>query len=293
MIKTYQFKGEKDGPHLLVFGAIHGTEHCGTYGIRNVAAQLEDKWLRLKSGTLTMVPICNQDAYDRVADEDSNGDNLNRIFRHYANPTTYGQKLADELATRMDQCDDFIDLHSQTSDGAPFVFQETDDEKLAAFAASINVGVRLIGWSDMKDENATGESMDTTEKYAHEHGKTGILVECGQHRDPYASMVATRTIMDGLIHLGMIDAPSNPPARLEQKAIRMHTVVRNFAEGGKLTKKWKHLEEIHAGEVLARSNSGREIIAPQDAIIILPKHSEERPGRELCYWGRLENTSPA
>ncbi|HEY8190288.1 MAG TPA: succinylglutamate desuccinylase/aspartoacylase family protein, partial [Micavibrio sp.] len=91
MIETLQFKGKKDGgPDVLVFGAIHGKERCGTYGIRHVATLLNNGSLSLKSGTLTMVPICNQDAYDRASDEDYNGENLNRIFRHYANPATYG-----------------------------------------------------------------------------------------------------------------------------------------------------------------------------------------------------------
>jgi hypothetical protein len=97
-------------------------------------------------------------------------------------------------------------------------------------------------------------------------------------------------IIDSLIHLGMIEAPETNPA-CEQKIIWMHTVVRNFAEGGALTKRWKHLQSVPDGEILALSNSGRVITMHRQGVIILPKNGKNvPPGGELGYLGQPENS---
>jgi predicted deacylase len=47
-LETHHFKGEVDGPKLLVFGAVHGNEHCGPKGIRMCLDQINSGELKSK-----------------------------------------------------------------------------------------------------------------------------------------------------------------------------------------------------------------------------------------------------
>src|SRR5688500_5018491 len=147
MIKTNVFDGKEDGPHFLVFGAIHGEEPSGTFGINMAAGLLERGWLQLKAGRLTMVPVCNEKAFNQ--NKQFIDKNLNRVFRRHANPVAYEEHLANELTRRVDECDYFLDLHTQTSHGSPLVFQESEDKETEAFADAMYVKYRLNGWFEL------------------------------------------------------------------------------------------------------------------------------------------------
>lgn len=281
--KTYQFHSTVPGPHLLVFGAIHGNEPCGTLGIEYCAKLIEEKWITLKSGCLTMIPVCNPDAFakkSRFAEK-----NLNRVFKKHLNPDSYEEVLANELTDFVDRCDYLLDLHSQSSAGTPFVFQDYDDAKTAAFACAIGAGIVMKGWPEMYADMTALNDGDTV-SYAHEKGKTAVVLECGQHQDPHAPGIAYKAIINSLIHLGMIEAPEIL-AEQQNQIVRGMKVFAVPKEGGHLVQKWKNLEDISKGQELAISNSGESIIAPYDGIIILPEYAA-KPGAEWFYIGKRE-----
>jgi predicted deacylase len=58
-----QFIGLDTGPKLIVLGAVHGNETCGTEAIRRLRHELEQNALRIERGMLTMVPIAHPLAY--------------------------------------------------------------------------------------------------------------------------------------------------------------------------------------------------------------------------------------
>ena len=56
-ISIHQFASLQDGPKLIVLGAVHGNEVCGTLAIRRLIAEIELGSIRIKRGSLTLVPI--------------------------------------------------------------------------------------------------------------------------------------------------------------------------------------------------------------------------------------------
>jgi len=73
-IESIQYRSLARGPRLIVLGAVHGNETCGTHGIRRVAAEFAAGSLALTCGTLTLVPIANPVAYARGQREGDDGD---------------------------------------------------------------------------------------------------------------------------------------------------------------------------------------------------------------------------
>ena len=53
------------GARLIVTGAVHGNETCGTVAIRRVLDDIEHGRLVINAGAVTFVPIANPLAYER------------------------------------------------------------------------------------------------------------------------------------------------------------------------------------------------------------------------------------
>jgi len=65
LLEPFQFKSQRPGPKLLILGAVHGNETCGTVAIRRLMAQLSSRELLLERARLTLVPVTNKLAYER------------------------------------------------------------------------------------------------------------------------------------------------------------------------------------------------------------------------------------
>ena len=46
--KSITYAGQRAGPRLIVLGAVHGNETCGTHAIERVARELDSGALRLQ-----------------------------------------------------------------------------------------------------------------------------------------------------------------------------------------------------------------------------------------------------
>lgn len=62
-LSVSQFIGLRPGPKLIVLGAVHGNETCGTEAIQRARQEIERGVFRIECGTLTMLPIANPLAY--------------------------------------------------------------------------------------------------------------------------------------------------------------------------------------------------------------------------------------
>ncbi|MDB5492191.1 MAG: succinylglutamate desuccinylase [Micavibrio sp.] len=287
IIKSYHFETNIPGPHLLVFGAVHGNEPCGSQAAIQCIGDLEAGKLALTAGSLTIVPVCNPAALEK--NQRFLEQNLNRVFKTHAEPAAYEEHLAHELTALVDQCDVLLDLHSQGSEGKPFVFQDYEDEKTEGFAQALGVGTILKGWPEMFASEADLNAGDTV-GYAHWQGKTAVLVECGQHSDPQAKNVAYKTIMNSMIHLGMLDA-TGAADRIIPEIIRAQKIVTVPDEGWTLRQKWGHLQDVGKDQVLASNAAGQELKAPCDGVVILPKYAAKK-GEEWFYLGIREVLKP-
>ena len=84
---------------LVVFGAIHGNEKCGTEAIKRA---LKDN-LKPNEGKIIYVPICNPRAYAedvRFIDR-----NLNRHLFPKENPQNYEEHLDGQICAILDEAD--------------------------------------------------------------------------------------------------------------------------------------------------------------------------------------------
>ena len=84
MITKYEFRGEKDGISLLILAAVHGNETAGTQACFRIIDEFNRGALRLTGGHLTLVPVCNPEAYRK--DVRSIDENLNRVIKMHDIP---------------------------------------------------------------------------------------------------------------------------------------------------------------------------------------------------------------
>lgn len=282
MIETFQFHAPKPGPALLVFGAIHGNEICGPRAINRLRAALEVGELELACGSVTLVPVCNPEAYRqdrRFIDE-----NLNRIFQPHEDPTTYEQKLANVLTKLVASHDAFLDLHDVPVGKQAFTFLDFETPRNVELARALGLPVWITGWPDVfkthPSKTITGQD---TQAYAHQAGTPAILVECGQRKSAAADEAAYTSLRRFLDHAGVLSfgdaATVSKPVvyRIDQ------LVWREMA--GTFARDWQHLDDVRAGELIATYADGRELTAPYDGKIIIPSPNNAI-GHEWYYLGR-------
>lgn len=280
MHEITHFSSVNAGPHLLVFGAIHGNEACGAHATRKAIKLFQSGQWNLNCGTITFLPVCNPDAFKEGVREVSV--NLNRVIKKHDNPQNYEEGLASSIAHLIERCDYLLDIHSYHTDGSPFVFQDYEDDKTKSFARSLGVNHIIRGWNQMFATVSDDEVSDTV-TFAHTLGKIGAVIECGNHDNPENTSVALTAIKNALGHLMMIDEECPTRAVDECSVITGRKVVyKNKA--GALTKNWKNLDYIKEGECIATYDDGSEELAPHSGVIILP-YPEAKLGDEWFYYG--------
>ncbi|MBC8070204.1 MAG: succinylglutamate desuccinylase/aspartoacylase family protein [Deltaproteobacteria bacterium] len=118
--KAVSYASPNPGPKLIVLGAVHGNETCGTRAIETVIEAIDAGDLRLQAGRLTLVPVTNPLAY---AERRRAGDrNLNRKLGATTTPMEYEDHVANWLCPLLAEHEVLLDLHSFKSPGMPFAF---------------------------------------------------------------------------------------------------------------------------------------------------------------------------
>jgi predicted deacylase len=298
------------GPRLIVTGAVHGNETCGTVAIRRVLDDIAAGRLSIVAGEVTFVPVTNPLAYERRQRE---GDrNLNRGLAPTTEPREFEDHVANWLCPLLARHDVLLDLHSFRTPGEPFVLVGPEDNAgtLEPFAhaadeaaLAMRLGVRRIvdGWLSTYAEGVerrrarhalagtTARNLHAdfgvgTTEYMRRMGGWGLTLECGQHDDPQAPEVAHRAILQTLAHLGLIAAPAPQPARKVQ-ALRLFKVVDKEHAGDQLSRSWTSFDPVSAGEVIGTRQDGSPLRAEFDGCIVFPNPNSE-PGQEWFYLAR-------
>jgi len=304
--QSIAFDGQADGPRLIVLGAVHGNETCGTQAIRRIVGEIESGALGLVAGRVTFVPVTNPLAYARHA---RMGDrNLNRNLAPTDQPAEFEDRIANWLCPLLEQHDVLLDLHSFHTAGEPFVMlgPENNADDLEPFARAgeetalaLRLGVHRFvdGWLDtyvagVARRLACGAStheadarygIGTTE-YMRAHGGIALTLECGQHADPDAPGVAYRAIRHALAHLGLSGAPQPVPVE-RREALRLYHVVDRVDAGDVFSRDWASFDPIRAGEEIGRRRHGEIVVADSDGSIVFP-NPDALPGQEWFYLAR-------
>ncbi len=286
IVDKYTFGTDREGPRILFFGAIHGDEPCGTKALKKLVDQFSTGKLKVLKGSVTIVPVCNPKAFSekvRYCEE-----NLNRIFTYHPNPKTDEAKLANELASAVDQCDMLVDIHSTSARSAPFVFLDYESEANRQLVTATGMSNVLAGWIELYEKIGKSDSQKTsydTGHYAHEKGKVSATIECGQHNSVSAFKAAYSSAINVLRHFGVIGGKTKKaPA---QKVIRLDQIYYRDAVGDVLLKKWKNFEPVSSGQAIGRREGGTVVSAPYDGYVVMPKQNP-KIGDEWFYFAKLE-----
>lgn len=295
VFKSIQFSAPEPGPRLLVLGAVHGNEVCGTAAIQRTIEALEQGWLGLRRGTVTLVPVTNPRAYARGQRQ---GDrNLNRRLLPTAAPQDFEDRLANWLCPLLAAHEVLLDLHSFQSGSEPFVLvgprnnQDSvepfaHEAKELALARALGVDKAVYGWLSTyaagvrrrqrnhpelpESARCVDYGVGTTE-YMRRCGGWGVTLECGQHGDPQSREVAYQAIVRTLTHLGMASAPVAMPSPGRPMAgVQLFEVFDRDDERDQLAANWKSFDAVHKGETIAERADGLIIQATEEVQIVFP-----------------------
>jgi uncharacterized protein len=293
------------GPRLIVLGAVHGNETCGTRAIERVLGEIERGELQITRGLLTLVPVANPLAY---AKGERRGErNLNRRLLPTTSPVEFEDRIANLLCPWLAAHDVLLDLHSFNSPGRPFVMRGPADNAGALepfahaaaegrFAAHLGPTRIIEGWMaayaqgaarrrerGLLDDADPSYGIGTTE-YMRTQGGYAVTLECGQHLDPAGPEVGYRAIRQAIALLGLAEiALAPPPAEFER--LRLTEVVDRQHEGDRFVREWRSFDAVHAGEHVGERHDGTPVIATADGHIVFPDVNA-LPGHEWFYFAQ-------
>ncbi len=307
--KSITYTGLAPGPRIIITGAVHGNETCGTKAIQRVIGDIDSGKLDIASGHVTFVPITNPLAY---AKEDRVGDrNLNRNLAPTTSPKNFEDHVANWLCPLLAQHDVLLDLHStraqnpafamlgpQNNDGPLQPFKHFSAER--ALAKRLGVNRFVDGWLEtyargverrVEDAARTGLTLNPlntdsrygvgTTEYMRSVGGYAITLECGAHDDPSSPEVGYRAILNTLAFLEI--SADTPPAPVEKyEALHMFDVIDKAHEGDTLSRGWASFNPLKHGDVIGTRHDGSVLTAPHDGFILFPDASA-KPGNEWFY----------
>jgi uncharacterized protein len=299
-LEAHRFTGTQSGPQLIVLGAVHGNEVCGSIAIRQMLTALTAGDVVIRRGGVSFVPVANPLAWKQRSREGQR--NLNRWLQPTGHPAEFEDHVANWLCPMLARHDVLLDLHSFHTPGEPFVMlgPDNNDGPLEAFARASeertlarHLGIHRFvdGWLDTyargvarrktSDAGADPRYGIGTTEYMRSQGGYGVTVECGQHDDPAAVAVARHCILNTLAFLGMIDEPAPPKVRKVQH-LRMFDVIDREHVNDTFTRDWDSFDAVRAGELIGRRADGAPVAAMRDGFILFP-NPDASPGREWFY----------
>lgn len=312
-LRTLTYHGLAPGPRLLVLGAVHGNETCGTRAITQLIQELDSGALAIERGAVTLVPVTNPLAYQH---QQRTGErNLNRNMAPSAIPHDFEDRIANVLCPLLDSHDALLDLHSFHTGGAPFVMigPQNNQGELEPFARAaeemqlaLNTGPHRIleGWLDTYargvQRRATAPAVEGasrtqslvtdpnygvgTTEYMRSRGGYAVTLECGQHDDPQAVQVARHAILQTLALLGLCPLPL-APVQANREILRLVDVTDRAHADDRFSREWRSFDAVKAGEVIGLRHSGAEVTAPADGFVVFPNPGAE-VGQEWFYFAQ-------
>ncbi len=312
-LRTHTFHGLAPGPALLVLGAVHGNEVCGTHAVMQLLQDIDAGAISIERGSVTFVPITNPLAHQlkrRFGDR-----NLNRNMAPSAIPQDFEDRIANVLCPLLDAHDVLLDLHSFHTGGAPFVMigPQNNTGTLEPFALAaeemqlaLHTGAPRIveGWLDTyargvqrravnaaENINARSQTLVTnpnygvgTTEYMRARGGYAVTLECGQHDDPAGVGVARHAILQTLGLLGITSAQPVAPLVVPE-ILRLIDVTDKAHAGDTFTREWRSFDAVKAGDVIGVRQNGDEVKAQGDGFVVFPNPRGE-VGQEWFYFAQ-------
>jgi predicted deacylase len=290
--KSINYTGLGKGPRLIITGAVHGNETCGTKAIRRVMEEIDSGTLLIAAGSVTFVPVTNPLAYALV--QRAGQRNLNRNLFPNENPQDFEDQVANWLCPLLAQHEVLLDLHSFNAQSEPFVmvgprnndgplqpFKHADKER--ALARRLGVRRFVDGWLGTYGQGVQRRMTDAsqletvlrygvgTTEYMRTTGGYALTLECGQHNDPAAPEVAYRAIMNTLAFLKVIDAPAPQAVAADQmEALSMVVVHDKTDMADAFVRQWSSFDPVAKGQQIGVRADGTPVTSELDGRILFP-----------------------
>lgn len=292
--KSMRYDGRAPGPRLIVTGAVHGNEVCGTLAIRRLADELDHGRVVVARGRLTLVPVTNALAFRRGRREGER--NLNRALGPSDTPRQFEDHVANWLCPLLAEHDVLLDLHSFQAQGRAFAMvgpRDNDGEvepfghaaKEEALARRLGVDRLVDGWLGTYARGVArrraaagaaeaGLDLDPrygvgTTEYMRSQGGWALTLECGQHEDPQSPLVGYRAIRHTLAHLGLTDEPAPAPVS-PIEALSIREVVDKVDAEDRFSRDWTSFDRVDAGDVIGTRANGEVVRANEAGWILFP-----------------------
>jgi predicted deacylase len=287
---AWTLESSRAGPHVLVQALTHGNEVCGAI----VLDRLLREQLRPVRGTLSLV-FANAAAYlrfdkkdpfaSRCVDEDFN--------RLWSADVLDGERTSAELARARelrplyDRVDYLLDLHSM-SDPCPPLAMAGRQRKGVELAQAVGTPRHIV----TDGGHAAGRRLRDYAFFDDPQDlRNALLIECGQHWEAAAPVVAMQATLRFLRHFGMLD-----PVRIEreldplpseaQRLLEVTTTVTIETDAFRFTRPVHGLQSIRrAGTVYARDGDS-EICTPHDDCVLIMPTRRPRKGETAVRLGR-------
>lgn len=310
--RSVTYTGLAAGPRVIVLGAVHGNETCGTRAIQRLMGDIDNKLLSIVGGGLTLVPIANPLAYARGEREGER--NLNRNLAPTEHPVDFEDRVANWLCPLLARHDVLLDLHSFRARNQAFVmigplnnsdplqpFSQATQER--ALARCLGVQRCVDGWLStyaLGVERRKGEAIaagrlpdakieDTrygvgTTEYMRSVGGYALTLECGQHGDASAPEVAYQAILRTLSYLGLTPTPA-PVAAEDMEALSLYEVIDKKHADDAFSRAWGSFDRLAKGDLIGIRHDGTPVVAEDDGFIVFPD-AKAKAGREWFYLAR-------
>lgn len=293
---VHTFDSGKKGPHVMVNALTHGNEVCGAIVVKD----LLEHGLRPRRGRLTL-SFANVDAYQRFDPDTPDksrfiDQDLNRVWseRLLDDETQSSVELrrARELRPLVDTVEFLLDIHSMHEKSQPLALSGPL-RKGVEFARMIGSPSSIIldsGHADGKRLRDYGEFGDEIS------ARNALLIECGQHWERDAPVVARDSTGRFLCHTCVVGPEGLPPGWISEstatpEVIRVDGAIVATSEDFHFADNYTGLEVFpKAGSVVAW-DGGEPVVTPYDhCILVMPSIRQLRIGVTVARFGRREST---
>ena len=287
---VWTFASDRAGPHVLLQALTHGNEVCGAIALDWALRE----GLRPAHGALSLV-FANAAAYrrfdpadpfaSRCVDEDFN--RLWTVDVLDGRRDSAELRRARELRPLYDRTDYLLDLHSM-SEPCPPLAMAGSKRKGLALARALGAPEHVV----IDGGHAAGRRLRDYAFFDDDSDpRAALLVECGQHWEADAPVVAIQSVLRFLKHFGMVEErlldaflPAEaPPA---QKLIEVTTTVTIESDRFAFTIPVQGLQTIAAGGTTYAMDGDTPVRTPHDnCVLIMPTRRPKR-GETAVRLGR-------
>ncbi len=280
------FRGAEPGPSLLVVAGIHGNEPAGVIAARRVVATLERERLPLRGDFAIFTGNIGalRDGVRGLRRDLNRGWTRQNLLALSPNgsaaPEDHEQReLFDAIEAARHRARGpvtFLDLHSTSAPGTPFVMVR-DIPELRAFALLFHIPV-IMGLLELIDH--------TLLEFLQSEGCTTLGIE-GGHNDADSTIDHhEEALWIALVGAGLLDATNLPGLERSKQLLaaargsrpHMTRIERRHSikpeDRFRMIDGFDNIQRVDSGQLLAHDRNG-EIRAPHPCILLMPLYQEQ------------------